>query len=59
MKTLWLLLSCLKEILELVKNVQANIKENQTQAKVKEDLQKINEAFKSNDAEKLRDVFKS
>lgn len=56
-----LLLSILPELIELIKTLQSNEKDKKHQAynnkRVKNDLKKINEAFRSRDANLLNSVF--
>lgn len=51
------LILALPEILKLIKNIQDQIEAEQVNKKVKDDLKKINEAFKEKDASKLNDIF--
>lgn len=56
---LYELVKNLPAILELIKNLQAKIAEANTDRKVKDDLEKINEAFNKKDPELLNHIFKS
>lgn len=59
MKAFLALLSSLPELLKLIREIQARIKEEQLTGKVKDNVANISEAFKSKDASKLNDIFKS
>ncbi len=50
-------LAALPELLRLIDNIQKQIEADKTDRRVKEDLQKINQAFKDKDAEALKRIF--
>lgn len=56
-KALTDLMASLPEILALIKLIQAEIKEQQTDARVKDELAKIAKAFQQKDARALDDIF--
>lgn len=58
-KNLWALLVALPDILKLIENLQKAAQEIETDRKVKQDIQIINQAFENNDAEALRILFNS
>lgn len=51
------LIAALPELLRLLRTVQKKIDEAETNRKVTDDLKAINEAFKSNDPDKLNHIF--
>ena len=51
------LIIALPEIIKLIKNIQKKIEQQRVEKKVKDDLEKINQAFESGDAKLLNDVF--
>jgi hypothetical protein len=54
----WLFLQVLPELLKLFQLLQKRIEEVETDRKVKDDVKKIHEAFATNDASKLDELFK-
>lgn len=50
-------LAALPELIKLVRDIQAAIKKEESDRKVKNDIQAIREAYKTGDAEKLNAVF--
>ena len=56
---IWALLTCLPEILNLLKALGEQAKAADKDRKVKSDLEKISKAFKDKNADLLRDIFKS
>jgi len=50
-------IKCLPEIIKLLEILATRIAEANTERKIKEDLQKINEAFEKRDATLLNDIF--
>lgn len=56
-KALSALILALPELIKLVKNIQKQIEEQNTDQKVKDDLKKINKAFEDKDAKALNDLF--
>ncbi len=59
LKTFFAVLTSLPDILKLVRAIQKAIDEAETERKVSTDLQKIHEAFTTNDPTKLNDLFRS
>ena len=59
MKTLVALIVALPEIVRLVENIQKRLDEKATKEKIKEDFEKINEAFEKQDPEILNRLFNS
>jgi len=59
MKTFIAFLAAVPELLRLVRNIEKRIEAAKTEKKVKEDLEAINEAFETKDANKLNDIFNS
>lgn len=59
MSALIALLRALPEVISLIKTIQARQREKEVQSKIKEDLKKIDEAFKNEDAEALNKLFNS
>lgn len=59
LKILWAFLTCLPEIIRMLREIQAQVEEAQTQAKVKESVKEITSAFKEKDADRLRKLFNS
>lgn len=53
------ILANLPELLRLVRNIQDNLEEVETERKVKDDIQKLNEAFEAKDEKAFRDIFNS
>lgn len=53
------LIIALPELIKLIKNIEKQIEEKNTDEKVKDDLKKINEAFEKKDAKALNDLFNS
>lgn len=51
------LLGAMPQILKLIKNIQEEHKKQEVNKKVKEDLDAINKAFETRDAQLLNDVF--
>jgi hypothetical protein len=51
------LITCLPELLKLIKSLQTAADQAEEDRKVKEDLKKIHEAFNEKDASKLNDLF--
>ena len=56
-KVLIALVHALPQILELVKLIQEQQKKSEENRKVKEDIEKINQAFKDQDAKALNEIF--
>lgn len=50
-------LSALPELIKLVKLIQKKIEEDKSDKKTKEEIRKINQAFKDRDAEALNRLF--
>lgn len=59
MKTLVALIVALPEILKLIERIQKRIEAGQLDRKVAQDIKAINDAFDSDDAEKLNEIFNS
>lgn len=59
MNLIILLITHLPELLRIIELMDKRAKEASTQRNVKADLQTIEDAFKENDAEKLRNLFNS
>ena len=59
LKILWALLVALPDILKLIENLQKEAEKIETDRKVKQDIQIINNAFEKQDAEALRILFNS
>jgi hypothetical protein len=59
MKTFVAFLAALPELVRLVKNIERRIEAAETERKIKEDLEAINEAFEKEDPEKLKQIFNS
>lgn len=59
MKTLIAFIQCLPTLLKIIAYAQKANEEAETQRHVKEDLKVIEDAFKEQDAEKLRALFNS
>lgn len=59
LNALYALIIALPEILRLLKEIEKRHQDELKNKKIKEDLKKIEEAFKDRDADKLRDVFNS
>lgn len=55
----WALLVALPDILKLIENLQKEAEKVETDRKVKQDIQIINQAFEKQDAEALRILFNS
>lgn len=58
-KALSALIAALPEILKLIKTIQARIDEAEAERRLKDDIKKINDAFESQDAEALNEIFNS
>lgn len=58
-KLLYTLVLALPEIFKLIKEIEKRQKEKATARKVKEDISKIKQAFKDDDAEALNNIFNS
>lgn len=52
------LLISLPDILRLLELIDKNIKSSQVEGKIKDDIKKINEAFKNQDADALNAIFR-
>ncbi len=59
MKILLALLSALPQIIKLIETIQKQQKLHAKNGKIKDDIEKINQAFESQDPEKLRSIFSS
>lgn len=51
------LLTALPQVLRLIKTLQENQKKYEEERKVKEDIERIDKAFKEQDAKALNDIF--
>ena len=56
-KIILALLAALPEIIKLIKMIQDSIDEQAEDKKVKDELAKLNKAYKDKDAEAFRNVF--
>lgn len=56
-KLIWAFLMNLQGLVSLLKQIQVSIEEAQSEKKVKDGIKVINDAFKSKDANALRDLF--
>ena len=59
LKTIILLLRALPEIIRLIETLQRRADDKAESKKIKEDVAKIDKAFKEKDAQALNDVFNS
>jgi hypothetical protein len=57
LKAIIALLISLPEIIELIKSIQKQIDESFEDRKLKDDIKKINDAFKTRDPEALNRIF--
>ena len=57
MSAFFTLISCLPELLKLIKSLQKAADDAEKERKVKEDLQRIHAAFNNKDASALNDIF--
>lgn len=58
-KAILLFFQCLPDLMKLIKTIQASIEENKIQNTVKENVKKIDEAFKTKNADEIRNIFNS
>lgn len=59
LRTLWLLMGSLPEIIKLLQVLQEKIDQAKVDRKVSDDIQTIHGAFSSNDATQLNNLFNS
>lgn len=59
MKAFFALLMSLPEILSIIRTLEKMAREHEKKAKIKKDMRAIDEAFKNQDFDSLRDIFKS
>lgn len=59
MKTLWLLITALPDLIRLLQAMQKAIDQAAVDRKVKDDLKSLHEAFSAKDAAKINAIFNS
>jgi hypothetical protein len=59
MKTLWLLITALPDLIRLLQAMQKAIDQTAVDRKVKDDLKSLHEAFNAKDAAKINAIFNS
>jgi hypothetical protein len=57
MRALLTLFTALPQILRLIESLQEQHKKSEKERKVKQDIERINKAFKEQDAQALKDIF--